>query len=128
MSEFQFQKSQRVTVPADIAGAEGVQAVIVANSARLGYEPSYTLQFPSSDTIGEAGALMPIERVVGESALINAQPKSSITKEDADKLVADAYRCGADELRAEIDLERIHRAAKRKRKLEPAKSKSRKRK
>jgi hypothetical protein len=125
MSEFQFQKSQRVIVPADIAGAEGVQAVIVANSVRLGYEPSYTLQFPSSDTIGEAGALMPIERVVAESALIKAQPPKMISVVDAEKMAAEAYRHGGEAVQAELDLERIHRAAKRKRAKKPATRKRR---
>ena len=126
MSEFAFQKSQRVIVPADIAGAENVQAVIVANSVRLGYEPNYTLQFPSSDTVGEHGALMPIERVVGEAALVKAQPQKMVLADEAQNLADLAYRKGADDLREEIEQERASRLAKRKASRMPARKSRRK--
>lgn len=117
MSECIFKKGERVIVPANIAGAEGVQAVIIEVSTAIGREPYYGLEWPSNDTVRESDrTLKPCYGSTLESGLVAAQPPKMITKADADDLVQKAYRAGADDLRAELEMERVHRAAARKRK------------
>jgi hypothetical protein len=125
MSEFQFQKSQRVMLPGDIAGAECVWGVVVGNFAKLGREPLYDVQWQSSDSVSEEMLLVTHTATIAESRLLQAQPAPSVAVDAVDKMLSDAYRRGADELRAELDLERIHRAAKRKRAKKPATRKRR---
>lgn len=113
MSEFQFQKSQRVMLPADITGAENVWGVVTGNHAALGREPFYEIQWQSADTVYESTLLVHHTATCSESRLLQAQPAPSLPRDEVDKLLADAYRKGGDDLRAELDLERVHRAAAR---------------
>ena len=92
MSEFQYVKTQRVIVPADRAGAEGVQGVITVNVARLGSEPHYEVQWPSCDTVGESGDLKMLCTDVSESELIKAQPPAMVSLSQARDMVEDALK------------------------------------
>jgi hypothetical protein len=77
MSEFQFQKSQRVIVPAQAAGADNVQGVVVGIFDRIGREPSYALQWMCTDKADEAGQMMTLGQAFDESRLLEAQPKEA---------------------------------------------------
>lgn len=114
MSEFLFQNSQRVVLPADVAGAEGVQGVVVAYTGFIGREPEYKVQSLVADTIGESGALKAIERRVSESELSRAQPPLMVRAADLETARAEAYRQGGDDLREELKTELQSRIAKRK--------------
>jgi hypothetical protein len=114
MSEFQFQKSQRVIVPADVACAENVQGVIVGYSSRIGYEPDYTIAWPSADAVDGNGFLKTIERSVGQSALDKAQPPKMVTAAEAQKIAGEAYDKGGADVREEIEMECQARIGKRK--------------
>lgn len=109
MSEFQFSKTHRVIVPADCAGAEGVQGVVTVNVARLGREPYYEVQWLASDTVDEKGNLVMLCTDVSESDLIKAQPPKMIAVTEAERLVGVAHALAAD---AEAQL-REHLLAKR---------------
>lgn len=74
MSEFKFQKSQRVIVPAAHADAANVQGVVTGTMDQLGKGPKYFVQWPSVDTTDAFGTLNMMTRVIGEAELAEAQP------------------------------------------------------
>lgn len=80
MSKCIFKNSQRVLLPAFIAG-ENVQAVIVARKEFAWREPEYDLQWLLADTFGSLG---PAAHLLGhnattlsESILVAVQPTSA---------------------------------------------------
>lgn len=114
MSEFQFQKSQRITIPAQVAGAEGVQGVVFSNTAFLGREPEYTVKWPSNDTVDQHGNFVSHEAVIAESVLLAGQPPKMVTAAEAQKMAGEAYDRGTLDVRNEAEIERQHRAHLRK--------------
>ena len=114
MSEFLFQKSQRVTLPAKIAGTEGVQGVVTGYSVDIGREPSYTVQWPTTEYVHDNGAIRTISAFVNESDLLAAQPPKMVTEEAALALAKKSLDDGRAAAFAEIEAEREARRRKRK--------------
>lgn len=87
MSEAAFARSQRVIVPANLAGAEGVQGVITAVKTFIGREPEYDLQWPVADMIGANGFLVIVQSPTPESELLAAQPGKTVTADEAQHMI-----------------------------------------
>lgn len=120
MSEFHFQKSQRVIVPPQAAGAEGVQGIVSGIFDRLGREVQYVVQWMRSDATDEdgKGTFKGVGQSFTESDLLKAQPPKTITFAEAQAMV-DADRAAThetylDDVRAlTTRIERLQAAARR---------------
>ena len=113
MSEFLFSRSQRVTVPINVAYAENVPGVVATTTGFIGREPAYGLQWQATHAVDENGNLETRTAIVSESELIKAQPPKMVPLADVEKARAEAYRQGGDDLREELAQEGKSRAAKR---------------
>jgi hypothetical protein len=106
MSECQFVRSQRVILPSDMTGAEGVQGVIVSATTFVGREPEYGVQWLLCATADGNGSLVPRQGSLAESVLVAAQPPTMIASDEADKAVQVAFEKGLatriDEYEGEI--------------------------
>lgn len=115
MSVFQFTKSQRVIIPAAMAGAENVQGLVAEGHAELGADPRYILQWPNAEKFGDNGLFGMLVGEVGQGELVKAQPPAAMMSCDAaSNMAADAYAAGAAAVRSAIEIERRARALKRK--------------
>ena len=74
MSEFRFEISQRVILPKDFVGAEGVQGIVYSRTAQIGREPFYFCKWPLSDKVDQFGDFTYGGASLSESELIVAQP------------------------------------------------------
>jgi len=113
MSGFQFTKSQRVTIPAAMAGAENVQGLVAEGHAELGAEPRYILQWPNADKLGDAGLFTMVVGEVGQGALIAAQPPAMIARVEAMRMAMKTADDRAAAIYAGLESARQARAAKR---------------
>lgn len=96
MSIFQFAKSQRVTVPAAMAGAENVQGIVAEGHAELGAEPRYILQWPNADKLGDSGIFVMVVGEVAQGELAKAQPPKMVTEAEANELAKVYHDKGFD--------------------------------
>lgn len=113
MSIFQFAKSQRVTVPAAMAGAENVQGLVAEGHAELGSEPRYILQWPNAEKLGDNGLFTMVVGEVSQGELAKAQPPKMITVDEASKHSRQAHENGRKLERDLIVMERKERAMRR---------------
>jgi hypothetical protein len=114
MSVFQFTKSQRVIIPAAMAGAENVQGLVAEGHTELDAEPRYILQWPNTEKIEPDGLFGRLVGEVGQGELIKAQPPMMVPLAELKRVEAAAYHNGANDLRQELESERQLRIAKRK--------------
>ena len=94
MSVFQFTKSQRVIIPAAMAGAENVQGLVAEGHAELDAEPRYILQWPNAEKIEPDGLFGRLVGEVGQGELIKAQPPAMIPVAQADERAKQAHEHG----------------------------------
>jgi len=114
MSVFQFAKSQRVTIPAAMAGAENVQGLVAEGHAELGAEPRYILQWPNAEKMGDGGLFTMVVGEVGQGALIAAQPPAMVTEDEARRRSEHCFEDGHMMAMHEVAKQREDRLAKRK--------------
>lgn len=114
MSVFQFTKSQRVTIPAAMAGGENVQGLVAEGHAELGAEPRYILQWPNAEKFGDNGLFGMLVGEVGQGELIKAQPPIMVRLEAAAAGSRQAYENGRTTMLREIEQAQRDRLAKRK--------------
>lgn len=114
MSIFQFTKSQRVTIPAAMAGGDNVQGLVAEGHAELGAEPRYILQWPNVEKFGENGLVGIIVGEVGQGELIKAQPPEMVTLEESNRRSMRTYEDGYAMAMLKVAKEREGRLAKRK--------------
>jgi len=117
MSECQFVRSQRVVLPGDMTGAEGVQGVVISITAFVAREPEYGLQWLSCSTADSNGSLIPRQGSCAESVLLAAQPPRMIPADEVESLLADVRFKTVEIVRAEYapEIEKLQRQLKRKR-------------
>ena len=113
MSIFQFVKSQRVTVPAAMAGAENVQGIVAEGHAELGAEPRYILQWANADKLGDNGIFVMVVGEVSQGELAKAQPPKMLTEAEANKLAEIYHDKGFDNGRI-VGLAEAQRARRQK--------------
>jgi hypothetical protein len=113
MSIFQFTKSQRVTIPAAMAGAENVQGLVAEGHAELGAEPRYIVQWPNAEKFGDNGLFGMLIGEVGQGELIKAQPPKMISEDQADERAKRAHENGRRLERDLIALDRENRVMAR---------------
>lgn len=114
MSIFQFTKSQRVTIPAAMAGAANVQGLIAEGHAELGAEPRYILQWPNAEKFTENGLFGIIVGEVGQAELAKAQPPEMVTLEESNRRSMRTYDDGYAMAMLKVEKEREARLVKRK--------------
>lgn len=114
MSEFQFAKRQRVTVPAVKAGAPNVQGIVALGVCKMGEEPSYVVQFLDANKVDEAGCYKLAAVTVTQSELMVAQPPKMMPIAAAESDAKLAYSNGRHDVIAEIEAAREARRRKRK--------------